>query len=58
MEGKRCEAVERADVLVYDIWATTESEGGRRSIGQLRDLYPDIPVLRPSIQPEHLVREV
>ena len=45
MRGERCAAVERADVLVYDVWATTESEGGRHLIEQLRELYPDIPVV-------------
>ncbi len=45
MRGERCAAVERADVLVYDVWATTESDGGRRLIEQLRELYPDIPVV-------------
>jgi hypothetical protein len=45
MRGERCEAVERADVLVYDVWATTESDGGRHLIQGLRDLYPDIPVV-------------
>ena len=45
MRGERCPAVERADVLVYDVWANTESDGGRRLIEQLRELYPDIPVV-------------
>ena len=45
MRGEPCQAVERADVLVYDAWATTESEGGQRLIEGLRDLYPHIPVV-------------
>ena len=45
MRGERCAAVERADVLVYDVWATSESDGGRRLIEGLRDLYPEIPVV-------------
>ncbi len=45
MRGEPCPAVERADVLVYDVWATTESDGGRRLIEELRELYPDIPVV-------------
>jgi len=48
MRGERCPAVERADVLVYDVWATTESDGGRRLIEELRELYPDIPVVLTS----------
>jgi len=45
MQGEPCPAVERADVLVYDVWATTDSDGGRRLIEELRELYPDIPVV-------------
>ncbi|MFV2064390.1 MAG: hypothetical protein ACC726_12910 [Chloroflexota bacterium] len=45
MRGDRCAAVERADVLVYDVWATTESDGGRHLIEGLRELYPDTPVV-------------
>ena len=45
MRGEHCPAVERADVLVYDVWATTDSDGGRRLIEELRELYPDIPVV-------------
>ncbi len=45
MRGEPCDAAERADVLVYDVWATGESDGGRRLIGNLRELYPDIPVV-------------
>lgn len=45
MRGEPCLAVERADVLVYDVWSTTESDGGRRLIEGLRDLYPSIPVV-------------
>ena len=43
--GHPCEAVERADVLVYDVWATGDSDGGRTLIESLRELYPDIPVV-------------
>ncbi len=43
--GRRCLAAERADVLVYDVWATGDSDGGQTLIEHLRDLYPDIPVV-------------
>ena len=43
--GDACPAVERADVLVYDVLATTESDGGKRLVEGLRDLYPSIPVV-------------
>ncbi len=45
MRGERCGAVERADVLVYDVWATTESGGSRGLVEGLRKLYPDIPIV-------------
>ena len=45
MQGERCPAVERADILVYDVWATTDNDGGRRLIEELRELYPDVPVV-------------
>lgn len=45
MRGEPCAAVERADVLVYDVWSTTESDGGKRLIEGLRDRYPSIPIV-------------
>jgi DNA-binding NtrC family response regulator len=48
MRGEECAAVERADVLVYDVWSTTESDGGRRLIEGLRDVHPDVPVVLTS----------
>ncbi|CAN5734021.1 hypothetical protein BH23CHL8_BH23CHL8_31260 [soil metagenome] len=45
MRGRECSAVERADVLLYDVWSTTESGGSRGLIENLRDLHPDIPVV-------------
>ena len=45
MRGEPCTAVERADVLVYDVLSTTESEGSKRLVEGLRDLYPSIPVV-------------
>lgn len=43
--GRTCPAADRADVLVYDVWATGESDGGQKLIEGLRELYPDIPVV-------------
>jgi DNA-binding NtrC family response regulator len=45
MRGETCAAVERADVLVYDVWSTTESGGGQRLVEGLRELHPDVPVV-------------
>ena len=45
LRGEPCPAVHRADVLVYDAWATNESESSRRLIEGLRDLYPEVPLV-------------
>ena len=45
IRGERCPDVERADVLVYDVWSTTEAGGSRALIEHLRDLYPEVPVV-------------
>jgi hypothetical protein len=45
LRGEPCPAVERADVLLYDVWSTGESDGGRRLIEGLRALHPDVPVV-------------
>lgn len=45
MRGERCMAVERADVLVYDVWSTGETDGGQRLVEGLRELHPDVPIV-------------
>jgi hypothetical protein len=45
LRGEACPAVGRADVVVYDVWSTGESDGGRHLIEGLRELHPDIPVV-------------
>jgi hypothetical protein len=45
LQGQPCPAVERADVLVYDVWSTSESDGGRRLIEGIRELHPEVPVV-------------
>ena len=45
MNGRPCPWVERADVLLYDVWATGEPGGSRQLIEQLRDLHPEIPIV-------------
>jgi len=45
MRGERCAAAERADVLVYDVWASGEAGGAQQLIEGLRELYPDVPVV-------------
>lgn len=45
LRGDPCPAVELADVMVYDAWATNEADSSRRLIEGLRDLYPETPVV-------------
>ena len=45
MCGRACAAVDEADVLVYDVWATGESDGGRALVEALREQHPDIPIV-------------
>lgn len=44
-----CPLVDRADVLVYDAWAGGSSDGGRRLIADVRETYPDLPVVLTSV---------
>jgi len=47
--GLPCWMVDRADVLVYDVWAS--GDDGRTLINDLRELYPDKPVVLTSPGP-------
>lgn len=46
LNGLPCWQVDRADVLVYDIWAS--GDGRRELIEDLRELHPDKPVVLTS----------
>jgi hypothetical protein len=45
MRGEPCPAAHRADVLVYDVWASGEAGGAQRLIEGLRELHPEVPVV-------------
>ena len=45
LRGEHCPYVDEADVLVYDVWSTTESGGGQALIEGLREMHPDIPIV-------------
>jgi hypothetical protein len=45
LRGEHCPAVHDADVLVYDVWSTTESAGGKNLIEGLREMHPEIPIV-------------
>ncbi len=46
-----CPLVDRADVLVYDAWVAGGSDAGRRLITEMRETYPDLPVVLTSVDP-------
>ena len=48
LAGRPCDLAERADVLVYDVWASGDSEGAKTLIENIRDLHPDTPVVLTS----------
>jgi len=45
LAGRVCPMAERADVLVYDAWASGDADGAKALINGLRELHPTIPVV-------------
>jgi len=45
LRGEHCPDVHDADVLVYDVWSTAESAGGKTLIEGLREMHPEIPIV-------------
>jgi len=48
LAGHACELAERADVLVYDVWASGDADGSQTLIENIRDIHPDTPVVLTS----------
>jgi hypothetical protein len=48
LAGHPCDLAERADVLVYDVWASGDADGSKALIENIRDLHPDTPVILTS----------
>ena len=48
LAGYPCDLAERADILVYDVWASGDAEGARTLIENIRDIHPDTPVVLTS----------
>ena len=48
LAGRPCDLVERADVLLYDVWASGDAEGARTLIENLREIHPDTPIVLTS----------
>jgi DNA-binding NtrC family response regulator len=45
LHGLPCPAVEGADVMIYDVWATGDTDSERELIEQLREAHPEIPIV-------------
>ena len=45
LAGQPCPAVESAEVLVYDLWATGDTQSEQELIERLRELHPDTPIV-------------
>ncbi len=54
LRGMSCALADRADVLVYDVWASGATGGGAQLIEHLREQYPDKPIVltSPGLEPE------
>ncbi len=48
LTGQPCDLAERADVLVYDVWASGDSDGSRVLIENIRETHPDRPIVLTS----------
>jgi hypothetical protein len=48
LSGHPCDLAERADVLVYDVWASGDADGSQALIDNIRELHPDTPVVLTS----------
>jgi DNA-binding NtrC family response regulator len=48
LAGHPCDLAERADVLVYDVWASGDADGSQTLIDNIRELHPDTPVVLTS----------
>jgi hypothetical protein len=48
LAGRPCDLAERADVLVYDAWASGDAEGARTLIESVREIHPETPVVLTS----------
>ena len=48
LAGHPCDLAERADVLVYDVWASGDALGSQKLIENIREILPDTPVVLTS----------
>jgi len=48
LAGRPCDLAKRADVLVYDVWASGDADGARVLIENIREIHPDTPIVLTS----------
>jgi hypothetical protein len=46
-----CPLVDRADVLIYDAWVGGGGDYSRALVAEVRETYPDLPVVLTSVDP-------
>lgn len=44
-----CPLVDRADVLIYDAWVAGGGDSGRGLVAEVRETYPDLPIVLTSV---------
>src|SRR5665811_1966147 len=47
--GLPCPLADRADVLVYDAWAVGGTMQARQLVAEVRETYPDLPIVLTSV---------
>jgi DNA-binding NtrC family response regulator len=45
LRGEACSAAAHADVMVYDVWASGDTESEKKLIERLRDVHPEVPIV-------------
>jgi DNA-binding NtrC family response regulator len=45
LAGRPCDLAERADVLVYDVWASGDADGARTLVENIREIHPETPLV-------------
>ena len=45
LRGEPCYATSHTDVMVYDVWATGDTDSEKELIERLREVHPEIPIV-------------
>lgn len=45
LRGEPCYAAAHADVMVYDVWASGDTDSEKELIQRLREVHPEIPIV-------------